>query len=153
MSDRRVPPGGGIAIGIIVALLMWFGLFYGAKPAHSQAPQHSYYIFADTAGVSAIGDSVYITWIFARTSPTSLPSSAVLVGFDCKAGLVQRYAHVVYQLTKDSSGVAGPVVEDVTGWVPMTNPQLFNLVCTIGPTHGAPPKAEVEKPKSPYFQS
>lgn len=160
MSNRRVVHGGGVVIGLILALLLWLigiatVLSLLARPVHAQSPQRPFYIFADTAGVSAIGDSVYITWVFAKATPTSLPSSGVLVGFDCKAGLVQRYAHVVYEMASDSSGVTGPIVVDTTGWVPMSNPELFKLVCSIGPTHVPLPILDSVpvKPQSPYFQS
>lgn len=89
-------------------------------------------IFADTAGVARVQDDVYVTWIFARATPTSLPSSGVLVAFDCRGQLVKRLAHVVYQLKPDSSGVAGSIVEDEGGWVPPTIPHLFKMICEVG---------------------
>ncbi len=104
-------------------------------PAAAQAQAPQLLVFADTAGVAVVGDSSYLTWIFAKATPTSLPSSGVLVGFDCRHDRVQRYAHVVYQIGADSTGVTGDVVADTTGWVLVSNRPLFDLVCRVGPGH------------------
>lgn len=105
---------------------------------HAQAAAPTFYVFADTAGAAPVGDSVYLTWVFAKTSPTSLPSSGVLVNFDCRHDKVQRTAHVVYHPTGDSSTATGDVVADTTGWVPVSNRRLFDLICQVGPAHGPP---------------
>lgn len=144
----------GYATAIFFALLTWFMAYASAQQPD---PRPKLYVFADTAGISGVGDSVYLTWVFAKATPNGLPSSGILVGFDCKNHLVQRYAHVVYHLTPDSTGVTGSIVEDVSGWVPVSVPKLFDMVCEIGPKHGTSsgptPQVitpKVAKPKSLY---
>lgn len=117
-------------------------------------------IFVDTAGVVAWpdGNDVYATWIFAKATPTSLPSSGILVAFDCGKHLVKRLAHVVYHLSPgDSTSVTGQIVEDNGGWVDVSIPRLFKLVCDLGREHGnagaAAPDVPVPwhpKPESQY---
>lgn len=112
---------------------------YATPVLHAQAPSTGapkFLIFADTAGVSRVAPDTYITWVFAKATPTSLPSSGVLVAFDCASKRVKRIAHVVYHLAADSVSVEGAIVEDTTGWVPVSNPRLFNVVCEVGPKHG-----------------
>lgn len=124
-------------------------LFFMAAPLHAQAPAQNppLLIFADTAGVARVVENVYVTWIFAKASPTSLPSSGVLVAFDCEKHLVKRLAHVVYHLSADSSGVEGAIVEDNGPWVEPVIPRLFDLVCEIGATREPQPEPEQPTPK------
>ena len=159
---RRVIPW----LPLTLALLAW------ATIGHAQAPNApTFYAFADTAGISqfvTLEDSagvkvptahpgVYITWIQARTSPTSLPSSAVLVAWDCEKHLVKRLAQIKYQLRPDSIGVQGSPEEVDRDWQAPTNPRLFDDVCRIGPTHQPavtrpthPAEVPAMKPPSPY---
>lgn len=102
-------------------------------PAATKNPKLS--IFVDTAGVSRVMSDIYVTWVFAKASPNALPSSGVLVAFDCKNSVVKRLAHVVYHLNSDSTGVTGTIVEDNQTWVAVSIPALYELVCAIGPTH------------------
>jgi hypothetical protein len=137
--------------------LVLLGLLAGlAVGGAAQAPeQPKFGIYVDTAGVSAVAPDIYVTWIFAKASPKAFPSSGILVAFDCENHLVQRLAHVVYRLTPDGRSVTGEVVEDQGGWVSVSIPELFNLVCAIGATRPAPsfrggePPAR-ERPRSPY---
>lgn len=115
----------------LALLLTALGL---AAPLTAQAPR--FLVYADTAGASAVGDSVYLTWIFAKATPTGLPSSGILVGFDCRHDQVQRVAHVVYHLAPDSVSAEGATVADSADWVPVSNRPLFDLICRVGPGHG-----------------
>lgn len=103
-------------------------------------------IFADTAGVARVADNIYVTWIIARATPTSLPSSGVLVAFHCTAHRVKRLAHVVYHLTTDSTGVVGNFESDNLPWVAPSIPHLFDLVCSVGATRETNP---VYRPEAP----
>jgi hypothetical protein len=135
MSDRRVPPGGGIVIGVVLGLLMWASLAVLASAQDSTRTK--FLVAVDTAGIVAVPgtDSVYTTWVFALATPTSFPSSGILVEFDCARNKVRRMVQVKYELNSDGKGVRGDLVEVNGPWVPVTNPRLFNLVCTIGPIH------------------
>jgi hypothetical protein len=104
-------------------------------------------IFADTAGIVGAGQDVYATWIFSRVSPTSFPSSGILVAFDCWTHRVRRLAQVVYHWNSDSTGVVGQIEEHDGQWVAPTIPKLFDMVCEIGPTH-APSMVEPTVPDS-----
>jgi hypothetical protein len=100
------------------------------SPLGAQEPeQPKLGIYVDTAGVSAVAPDVYVTWVFAKASPTSWPSSGVLVAFDCESHQVMRVAHVVFKARTDGEpGVTGDIVEDQGGWVSVSIPEMFNLV-------------------------
>lgn len=158
LPARRVPPGGGIVIGIILGIMLWLSLItiaHAQKEPVADPNNPVLYIFADTAGVAHVYDDVYVTWIQARSSATSLPSSGVLVAFDCSAKMVMRLAQVKYVLTADSLGVTGSVEEVSLPWMNVTNPRLYNLVCAIGatrPRHDDSVPPEPPAP-TPYFKS
>lgn len=116
---------------LLVGAVLWLSLV--ALAVAQTQPKLE--IAVDTAGISRIGDSVYTTWVFSRANAHSYPSSGIIVEFDCKTSKVRRTAQVKYELKADSTGVWGPLVEVNGPWVPVTIPRLFNLVCTIGPTH------------------
>lgn len=145
----------GFITAIIIGLLFWLLCIGIVRTANAQAPapqKQQFLVFADTAGIGAIPGvpDVYSTWVYALSSPTSWPSSAVLVAWDCKAGKVKRLAHVVYRMKADSTGVEGPIVEDNGPWVEPVDPRLFKLVCTIGPTHTAPDATPQPAPRGWY---
>lgn len=121
----------------VVALAFLLGT---VAPLHAQAPgtTPTFYTFVDTAGVAAVPDSTdqYLTWIYAREGPTVPPASGILVMFDCEKQLVKRVAHIVYQRLGDST-YSGPTMYDSTGWVPVSVPPTFQLVCSIGAKHVA----------------
>ncbi|MCC2626590.1 MAG: hypothetical protein K0S14_240 [Thermomicrobiales bacterium] len=123
----------------ILAFLL--GLLAGPLVAQDQ----KFHVAVDTAGVSPVGDNIYTTWVYALATPTSFPSSGILVAFDCANRKVKRLAHVVYQWNADSSGVEGPIVEDNGAWMDVSIPALYDLVCRVGPTHG-PSVVESRKP-------
>lgn len=124
--------------------------FAFACPGMAQAPgttdHPTFLTFVDTAGVAPIGPDIYVTWIFAMTSPTSFPSSGILVAFDCQARKVARLKHVVYRWNADSTGVEGPIVDDPGTWVDVKVPETFDLVCRLGREHAAA-QANDEKPQ------
>ncbi len=126
-----------------------FALLVGlvAAPLAAQAPTNQKFeIAVDTAGIMDAGvPGVYMTWVFARESPKHHPVSGILVAFDCKERKVKRLAHIVYSLRPDG-GIAGPVVEDEGEWQNVSIPSLFDLVCSIGPTHG-PSVVQPTRPK------
>jgi hypothetical protein len=149
--ERRVPPGGGIAIGIILGLLLW-AAFFTLASAQEPAPKQTWYVFVDTAGVARVGPpGIYITWVFAKATPKAYPSSGILVAWDCNARprMVKRLAQVVYKMNKDSTGVFGSPIEVDRPWQPVTDERMANLVCEIGATRG-PAMVEPTKPQSPY---
>lgn len=153
-TDRRVPPGGGIVIAIIVALLFW-SAFFTLAAAQEPAPKQTWYVFVDTAGVVPVpgAPDVYVTWVFAKATPTSYPSSGILVAWDCKAPrMVKRLAQVVYQMNRDSTGVVGTPVEVDRPWQLVTDERMANLVCEIGATRPAPTSGPT-KPQSPYWDA
>lgn len=119
-------------LAVIAALVLL------ATPMRAQAPQQLY-VFADTAGIAPIAGNpgMYVTWVFAKASPTSLPSSGVLVAWDCfhKPQLVKRLAQVVYHLTADSAGVTGSIEEVDRDWQPVSDDRLAEMVCRIGAQH------------------
>jgi hypothetical protein len=163
----------------------WLLLLSLASPAEAQGPavatpapaaHPAFFVFADTAGISTfvtLEDSagakvptahpgIYITWVQARATATSLPSSAVLVAWDCARHQVKRLAQIVYQLRPDSLGVQGSPSEVDRDWQAPTNPGLFDLVCRVGPTHSPavvaptvpkPPVPASPAPQSPYPES
>lgn len=123
-----------------------FALAVLAGAAHGQQQQEQKFLVAvDTAGIMEAGPNVYTTWVFALSSPTSYPSSGIMVAWDCANKKVRRLAHVVYQWNDTKTGVAGPIVEDNLPWVEVTDQRLYDLVCRIGPTHGP----SVVKPTKP----
>jgi hypothetical protein len=98
-----------------------------------------------------MGDSVYVTWVFARESPNHHPVSGLIVGFDCRKGLVARIAQTKYTLMPDGT-FFGPIEEmPMLKWVPVSNPRMFALVCAIGPTHGTV-KDHFRQPEVPKLQ-
>jgi hypothetical protein len=135
MSDRRVPPGGGILIGLVLGIMLWLSL---AAIATAQAPTEQKFLVAvDTAGIAATGPNTYATWVYALSTPTSFPSSGILVEWDCTKKQVRRIAQVKYRLNADSSGVEGPVQMVNGPWMPISNSRMFALVCSVGPQHEA----------------
>lgn len=116
---------------------------------HSRGPivkNPTLMIFADTAGIARVQKDIYVTWVVARATPTALPSSGVLVAFDCKAHRVMRLAHVVYHMTADSSGVSGEIKEDFGQWDEVSIPKLFDLVCSVGSTRKTEPTYQIAPP-------
>jgi hypothetical protein len=136
--DRRVPPGGGILIGLVIGIMLWLSLIgiANAQTFKTQEPQQ-FYIFADSAGISPMPGMVntYVTWVYARATPTSYPSSGVLVAWDCTAKKVKRLAQVKYQMRADSTGVFGDIVEVDRDWQDVSDERLAMMVCRVGPEH------------------
>jgi hypothetical protein len=136
---------------VLTAVLMLATLFgYRAVGQQVASPVPQLQIFVDTAGVSTFAameeDSaghkvvtehpgVYMTWVFAKATATSLPSSGVLVAFDCRGRKVKRLAHVVYRLSADRQNVEGAIEVDDREWQEPTIPRMMDMVCRIGPTH------------------
>jgi hypothetical protein len=153
MSDRRVPPGGGIVIGLVLGLLMWAGIAALAAAQENDPNPSRFEIAVDTAGIMPVAPDVYATWIFARESPKHHPVSGILVAFDCQKQKVARMAQVKYELQPDGS-IGGAIQEmPMLQWVPVTNPRMFALVCSIGPTHPesvVKPTTPRERPRNPY---
>jgi hypothetical protein len=142
MSDRRVPPGGGIVIGLALGLLMWACITVLAKAQEPMTRDTSrqWFISLDTLGISPVpgteGQGIYTTWVFAQETPTSFPSSAILVAWDCPNKLVRRFEQIKYEM--DSTGVIRGATRDVNmPWVAVVDPRMFSLVCTVGPQHEA----------------
>lgn len=150
LPARRVPPGGGIVIGLILGIMLWLSLI-GIARAQEPAPKQTWYVFVDTAGVARVGPpGIYITWVFAKATPRAYPSSGILVAWDCnEPRMVKRLAQVVYKMNKDSTGVVGMPQEVDRPWQPITDERMANLVCEIGATR---PESTVgpTKPQSPY---
>jgi len=97
LYERRVPPGGGILIGIVLGLMLWAS-FAALARAQDPATKQSFLVYVDTAGIAPVGPpGIYITWVFAKESPNALPSSGVLVAWDCltRPRMVKRLAQVV----------------------------------------------------------
>lgn len=136
-TARRVPPGGGFIIGIIISIVLWLA-FIGVARAQEPAPQQ-FLVYVDTAGVAPIegNPGMYITWVFAKATPTAYPSSAVLVVWDCAHNprLVKRIAQVVYQMRPDSLGVVGVPEEVERPWQPVTDERMADLICRLGGEH------------------
>jgi hypothetical protein len=140
MTDRRVAHGGGCVIALLVSLVLWMFVFVGVS--HAQAPtftpqNQQFFIFADTAGVTPMPGlpNVYVTWVYARATPTSWPSSGVLVAWDCQAHKVKRLAQVKYQMRSDSTGVFGNIEEVIRDWQDVSDERLAMMVCHVGPEH------------------
>jgi hypothetical protein len=152
-TERRVPPGGGLVIGLVLGVLLWLALV-GIATAQEPAPKQTWYVFVDTAGVAAVAPGIYMTWVFAKATPRAYPSSGILVAWDCdsKPRMVKRLAQVVYKMNNDSTGVFGTPTEVDRPWQPVTDERMANLVCEIGPTHG-PATVEPTKPQSPYWDA
>lgn len=136
---------------IVAALLILLAFISAPAQAQTPQPQQQFYIFADTAGIASVegAPDVYMTWVFAKASPTSLPSSGVLVAWDCAQHLVKRLAQVKYELTSDSTGVSGNIEEVDRPWQGVSDERLESLVCTIGPTHihtDTPPVVPQDQP-------
>jgi hypothetical protein len=150
LPARRVPPGGGLVIGIVLGIMLWLSLI-GIARAQTPAEKQTFLVYVDTAGVSSVGVGLYVTWVFAKASPNAYPSAGVLVAWDClrRPRMVKRLAQVVYRMTPDSAGVTGNIEEVDRPWQAVTDERMANLVCEIGPTH-APAVTVPEKPKSPY---
>ena len=135
--ERRVPPGGGIVIGIVLGIMLWLSLI---SIARAQEPaQRQFLVFVDTAGVAPVANEpgMYITWVFAKSTPTSYPSSGILVMWDClhSPRIVKRIAQVVYHMTPDSTGVTGNIEEVNRPWQEVTDERMADLVCRIGSDH------------------
>ena len=109
------------------------------RPVHAQQQQQQFYVFADTAGIAPITGhpGMYATWVFAKASPEALPSSGILVAWDClhSPRMVKRLAQVVYQMTTDSTGVIGSIEEVDREWQEVSDQRLSDLVCRIGAQH------------------
>ena len=131
----------GLTIGMALAL---------NAQTNRATEQPQFEIAVDTLGIQAIGDSAYMTWVFARESPKHHPVSGILVGFDCRNQKVARFAHVVYKLMPDGQ-IVGPIEEDPGTWVLVSNPRLFALVCEIGPKHGTV-QDTYRQPETPKLQ-
>ena len=114
--------------------------------AHAQAPKPQFYTYVDTANVAAVAPGTYVTWVYALSTPTSYPSSAIMVAFDCRARKVKRLYHIVYQMRDDSLGVVGPIVEDTGDWVPVSVPRTYEVVCSAGAGRPYEPPAEATTP-------
>jgi hypothetical protein len=132
---------------LAATVVLLLGLFAQSLTAQAPASKQKFHIAIDTAGVMETGENIYTTWVFALATPTSWPSSGILVAFDCKNRLVKRLAHVVYSMKADGDGVEGPIVEDQGEWQQIAIPEMFELVCRIGPTHG-PSVVEPTYPKT-----
>jgi hypothetical protein len=135
MSDRRVPPGGGIVIGLALGLLMWACITVLAKAQDTTSTKREFLVVVDTAGIAPVAPYVYTTWVYALSSPTSLPSSGILVEWDCSRVKVRRVAQVKYQWNADSTGVEGPIEQVDRPWQEVSDQRMYNLVCAIGPIH------------------
>ena len=151
-DTRRVPAGGGIVIGLILGIMLWLSLIGIARAQEPAKAQPQFLVFVDTAGVAPVegaGPGIYITWVFAKATPTSYPSSGVLVAWDClhRPRMVKRLAQVVYAMRPDSAGVVGVPQEVDRPWQPATDERMANLVCEIGPTHVY---VDPPKPVSPW---
>ena len=139
----------------IVAFLL--ALFAPRAVAQGQ----KFLIRVDTAGVMPYPgqNHAYVTWVYALSSPTSFPSSAILVAFDCAGKKVMRLAHIKYQWNATKTGVEGPVVtEEHPEWVDISIPEMFAVVCRVGPTHGKSvieptlPDANPQPPSDPRWR-
>jgi hypothetical protein len=146
---NRDGSNGTTSLRYIFALLL--GLLAGPLAAQAPATKQRFEIAVDTAGISEVAPNVYTTWVFARATPTSWPSSGILVAFDCQNRKVKRLAHVVYSLKPDSSGVEGPIYEDEGEWMDVSIPRLYDVVCSIGPTHGPSVVEPTPGPESPHI--
>lgn len=137
---------------VFYALAFLLGIF--ARPLVGQAPAFDptrFLIALDTANIapdSRLGPSVYLTWVYALTAPTSPPSSAVLVAWDCATHQVKRIAQVKYQWRPDSLGVDGPVQMVDHPWQAVSDERMYALVCKIGPTHADESQAHPTYPDS-----
>lgn len=142
--------GGCLFITTLVLTLLFGlgGLLFAQDSTADPASKPQLGIFADTAGVAAIGTGVYVTWVFAKATPEGLPSSGVLVAFDCGKRLVKRLAQVKYRLRADSAGVEGDVQEVQREWQEPVVPRLFDLICMTGAAHDVldPPPPPNPKP-------
>ena len=142
LPERRVPPGGGIVIGIILGILLWLSLI-GIARAQDSAPgvqdlvTPPLQVFVDSAGISRVEPGIYITWVYAKATATSLPSSGVLVMWNCDTmpRQVKRIAQVVFSLTPDSTNVVGMIEEVDRPWQDVTNERMADMVCRVGPEH------------------
>jgi hypothetical protein len=146
----------GALVALVVALLTLTSVAANAQDSTHTPQQSQFIVFADTAGIAPMPgvDSTYVTWVFALSTPTSYPSSGILVAWDCEQHKVKRLSHVVYQMKADSTGVEGPVVEDNGPWVEPVDPRLYALVCSIGPTHVLHEEDDATPPAhndSPWF--
>jgi hypothetical protein len=137
---------------IIFALAFLLGTFTRLA-AQETTTEQKFLIAVDTIGVTAVAPDVYTTWIYALTSPTSYPSSGILVAFDCAGQRVKRLAHVVYHAKADGSpGVEGPIEEDLGAeWQEISIPRLFTLVCRIGSTRPYEGVPEPTTPQAPAW--
>jgi hypothetical protein len=121
---------------LTIAIAFFLGAFFNTATAQAPVADQKFHIAVDTAGITEAAPDVYMTWVYSLSSPTSFPSSAILVAFDCRDRKVARMAEVKYGWNADSSGVVGKVVEKpMLQWVDVSIPRLFDLVCAIGPTH------------------
>lgn len=126
-------------------------LFAATAQAQEAPKDQKFMIVLDTAGVAATGPDIYTTWVYAVTSPTSYPSSAILVAFDCTHQKVMRLAHVVYRWNATKTGIEGPVIEETNpAWVDISIPKMFEKVCSIGRTKASFNEAPT-KPAQPKF--
>lgn len=148
LPARRVPPGGGIVIGLILGIMLWLSLIGIARAQEPVTEKQQFLVYVDTAGIVPVPNApnVYITWVFAKATPLAYPSSGILVAWDCSAPrMVKRLAQVIYSMNADSTGVVGSPEEVDRPWQTVTDEFMADLVCGIGPTHTPRPVA-----KSPY---
>ena len=114
------------------------GELFGQEKTNTPPQDTRFGIYVDTAGVAPVPDKAgqYITWIYAKTSDNAPPSAGILVAFDCQQHQVMRVAHIVFALMPDKKSVRGDIVEEVNPqWVPVSNPEVFSLVCEAGAEH------------------
>jgi hypothetical protein len=124
-----------LATLIYTALVILLFLLSTCAPASAQeTSERQWYIAVDTAGISRVAPDTYVTWVFAKATPTSFPSSGIIVAWDCKARKVKRLAQVKYHLSPDSTTVTGDIEEVNQPWVPVSDERMYQLVCSIGAT-------------------
>jgi hypothetical protein len=120
---------------VYVAIFLLILLMSTCTPAFAQATnERQWYIAVDTAGISRVAPHTYVTWVFAKATPTAFPSSGIIVAWDCKARKVKRLAQVKYHLSSDSTTVTGDIEEVNQPWVPVSDERMYTLVCAIGAT-------------------
>lgn len=127
---------------LVAVIVTAFALLMPSSASAQTAPATKpvLFLFADTAGVSAVAHDVYITWVWAKASDNAQPVAGALVGFDCGKQLVKRfYRERFVPWTSDSLLVRGEIKPDSTAWVPIHYPKMFTLVCSAGRSHGIDP--------------
>jgi hypothetical protein len=141
-------------VALLFSLFVWGSLF-GALRGEAQQTRdtsRAWLVYADTAGISAVPGKpgVYTTWVFAKESPTSFPSSGLIVEWDCANGKVRRVAQIKYELAADSTVITGQLQEVNGPWVEPVDPRLYALVCTLGPQHEAEEAWKREEPRRQF---